>query len=253
MSAAELKRQQALLQAILGQPIDVPGLLPVAGAGVADGLLAYQANARALAQRALAAAYPRLAVALGEAQFAAMAWRYWQDVPPQRGEIGVWCAELPVFLDAQQDFPAALLDCAKLEAAAADSERARDVELDAASLQRLGDPVPEALRLVLRPGLQVLQARADALRLWPLPVAEDWAGAEAVTLLLWRREWRAELALLQAGDAGFMLALLSGASLAQALSRALQAQADFDLSDWLQRALRLGWLWRVSPMTEDCP
>lgn len=257
MSAAELQRQQALVRAILaadgGSAAPVPGLRPVTRGAIdaKQGLQAYRANAKALARRALSAAYPRLLAAVGEPQLVAMAWRCWQDRPPQQGEIGMWAAQLPAFLAAQQDFPSLWLDCARLEAAAGEAERARDVALDADSLQLLGETAPERLRLDLRPGLTLLTVSAGAARLWPLAGLCDADEAQPVCALLWRQGWRAELLLLPRGDEVFTRALLHGENLAQALQAALAAEAGFDFSHWLQQALLQGWLWRVVRAAED--
>lgn len=257
MSAAELHRQQALVQAILGAadggPASVPGLVAVSGGavGIGDGLMAYRANAKALAKRALAAAYPRLLLQLGDAQFAAMAWQCWRDMPPQQGEIGIWASGLPGFLARQRGFPAMWLDCARLEAAAIEVERAEDVALDAGSLQLLGSLAAEALRIELRPGLALLSVCAGAARLWPLPELDDVGDTQPASALLWRRAWRAELAVLQRAEAEMIRPLLQGESLAQALEAALTADAGFDFSAWLQQALLLGWLWRVLRIEES--
>ncbi len=188
---------------------------------------------------------------MGESQFAAMAWRCWQDMPPQHGEIDLWASRLPDFLAGQQDLPVLWLDCARLEAAASEAERARDVALDAGSLQLLGEIAPEGLRLDLRPGLTLLSVCSEAARLWPLnelPAADE---TQPVCALLWRKGWRAELLLLPRGDEAFTRALLQGANLAEALQAALAAEAGFDFSHWLQQALLQGWLWRVAGVSKD--
>lgn len=258
MSASGLQRQQALVQAILGAEgaglTSVQGLQPVLRDLIdgSRGLQAYQANAKALARRALSAVYPRLLEALGESQFAAMAWRCWQDMPPQRGEVGLWASRLPDFLAVQQGFPTPWMDCARLESAASEVERARDVALDAGSLQLLSESAPEGLRLDLRPGLTLLTVCAGAARLWPLNELCAADEAQPVCALLWRKGWRAELLLLPRGGAAFTRALLQGENLAQALQAALAAEeAGFDFSNWLQQALLQGWLWRVVQLPED--
>ncbi|WP_397533249.1 putative DNA-binding domain-containing protein [Roseateles sp.] len=257
MSAAELQRQQALVLAILGAgaggPASVPGLQPLSrdAGDASQGLQTYQTNAKALARRSLSAAYPRLLKALGEPQFAAMAWRCWQDRPPQLGEIGMWADQLPAFLAVQQDFPALWLDCARLEAAAGEAERAVDVALEASSLQLLGDTRSDALRIELRPGLALLSVCVGAARLWPLTELCAADEDQPVCALLWRKGWRAELLLLPRGDEAFTRALLQGKCLAQALQSALAAEAGFDFSKWLQQALLQGWLWRVVQTPED--
>ena len=54
------------------------------------GLQAYRANAGALAERALAAAFPTLQQLLGDESFAALARHFWLASPPAHGDIATW-------------------------------------------------------------------------------------------------------------------------------------------------------------------
>jgi hypothetical protein len=237
----EAQRQQDLVQALLaGQ--EVPGLAGLAGVCRNRGLQVYRGNAQALSARALAAVFPRLQTWVGEAEFAAMAWAYWRARPPERGDLACWGQALPEFLCEQAGMDALLPDCARLEWAAHQAERAPDAELDADSLSALATHRPECLRLRLRPGLALLSVVPEAAALWPLPTS-----AEPARLLVWRREWRAEACLLDPGSYDFMQAMLAGADLQQALDRA----ADFDFSAWLATALSQAWLSGVELIEEE--
>lgn len=209
-----LAAQQALLDAILGRGVAPPlrGLVGIEG-GAARGLQAYRANAKALAARALASVFPRLLAELGEVNFAAMAWVFWRAFPPKSGDLADWGDELAGFLAAQPEMDASVVAQTQLEWALHEAERAADATFNAESLALLDGGDPQCLRLMLRPGTALVGS-----------------------LLVWRRGWRAMSAELDARTARFMQAQLSGASLAASL------EEGFDFSNWLQDALRQGWL-----------
>ncbi|QPF73835.1 hypothetical protein G8A07_13515 [Roseateles sp. DAIF2] len=224
----EARRQRALLAALdLGQP--PMGALGLSG-GAEAGLLAYRRNAQGLAERALAAVFPRLQALLGEAQFAAMAWAFWRRHPPRGGDLGDWGQDLPGFLAAQTQMEVEPPALARLEWALHQAERAADIEPDPASLALLASHPPQRLRPRLAPGLQLL--------------SEDG-------ILVWRRGWLGESCAVDAGTAGFSAQLLAGARLGPALEASLAAHPDFDFSAWLQAALREGWLLGIDEDPED--
>ncbi|MCX2861792.1 DNA-binding domain-containing protein [Paucibacter sp. PLA-PC-4] len=249
--AAELRRQHALVQALLQTlpPAAPPlGLQALGGVTPTRGLQAYRGHAKALSAQTLASVFHRLQQALGETDFAAMAWAFWRACPPQRGDLGCWGQALPEFLRDQPDMPAWLPDLARLEWAAHQAERALDAELDAASLQWLAEQDPTLLSLRLRPGLHVLSLVGAAVARWPLAVfgSDD----EDLIVLVWRLGWRAEARLLAADQAMFMQALLLGHSLQQSIDQTLAVHPGFDFAAWLQAALSEAWLQAVIPFKE---
>jgi hypothetical protein len=220
-------QQQAFVDALLGR-----GEAPAALTGDARGLAAYRNNLRALSAQALAVPYGRLREALGEDDFAQLAWSFWRTHPPTGGDLGEWGGALEAFLIERAGEDSGLPDLARLDWALHRAERAADAELDALSLNLLGTAAPEDLWLRLRPGVALLAQREGAV-------------------LVWREGWRGVSQSLLAADAAFMRALLSGLSLAAALDRAtavkgLGAAADFDFGTWLQTALQNAWLQAVS-------
>jgi hypothetical protein len=222
--AALAARQQVLLAALVGGHAVPAGLRGLRSEDPAAGLRAYRRHAQALADKALAAVFPRLRELLGEAQFAAMAWAFWRQCPPQ-GELGAWGQDLPGFLSAQPGMDEEPPVLARLEWALHLAERAADAELDAGSLQLLGEADPARLALRLRPGLQLLPPRQ----------------------LVWRRGWRAQARELPAAQADFIGRLLAGRSLGAALEGCLAEHTDFDFAQWLQQALQEEWLMAVTP------
>jgi hypothetical protein len=219
-------QQQAFVDALLGR-----GGAPTGLTGGERGLAAYRNNLRALSAQALAVPYGRVRAALGEDDFATMAWSFWRTHPPASGDLGQWGRALADFLAERAGEDSGLPDLARLDWALHCAERAADAELDALSLNLLGSAAPEDLWLQLRPGVALLSLR-DA------------------TVLVWRAGWRGQSQALAAADAAFVRTVLAGASLAAALEaggavKGFGAEADFDFGAWLQAALQNAWLQAV--------
>ena len=217
--------QQALVDALLGR-----GAPPADLTGGERGLAAYRHNLRALSAQALGVPFTRLREALGEAEFAALAWSFWRAHPPERGDLGQWGGALDEFLRARAGEASGLPDLARLDWALHQAERAADAELDAASLALLADTPPGQLWLLLRPGVTLLAQRDGPA-------------------LVWRQGWRGEWQPLSGAEAAFMRALLDGLPLDAALEAASEAamkgsgaETDFDFGAWLQAALQKAWL-----------
>ena len=261
----EALRQQMLLRALLGdaRPGVVQGWLQPRR--VQRGLAAYQAHAGALAERALAAAFPVLQQLLGEDSFAKMARHFWREQPPTDGDLACWGAGLPAFLatvPTLADEPY-LPDMARLEwawhrvqsAADAPADTAADAPADdavqgPAGLALLGTQEPEHLQLHLPPGSAVLFSAWPVFSLWQAhrSTAEDRFDAVRLALaegrgeqgLVTRQGWVPQVQALPAAEARFTAALLAGRSLAQALDEAEQEEdgVGFDFQAWLLAALR---------------
>ena len=71
-----------------------------ADAQAVRGLRAYRSHGRALAERALAAAYPTVREQLGEENFAGLARAHWLRYPPARGDVGLWGAQLAQHIES---------------------------------------------------------------------------------------------------------------------------------------------------------
>ena len=95
-SALQLEQEQSgLLQALAGQASSA-----VQASFNARGLQVYQANRAVLAERTLASTYLVIAQLIGLESFEPLARHFWQQHPPQRGDMGQWGAQLPDFLEA---------------------------------------------------------------------------------------------------------------------------------------------------------
>ena len=254
----EALRQQMLLRALLGdaRPGVVTGWLRTKRGGprTERGLAAYRANAGALAERALAAAYPTLQQLLGEESFAALARAFWQHHPPLAGDIALWGAGLPPFVtDAESlaDEPY-LADLARLEWAVHRAQTAADAG-PPQGLEFLASRDPEALWLQLVPGTVLVSSHHPVATIWHAhrqvdedrfaPVRAAFAVGAGECALVTRQGWRVRVLKLDAGEARFTAALLAGKPLSSALQHALQrtlqeSGAGFDFEAWLIAALQ---------------
>lgn len=264
MTAAEREalRQQMLLRALLGdaRPGVVAGWLhaPTGGPGVERGLAAYRANAGALAERALAAAYPTLQQLLGEDSFARLARHFWQRQPPQAGDIALWGEALAAFVaDAPTlaDEPY-LPDVARLEWAVHRAATAADAG-PPQGLPLLATQAPDGLWPSLAPGTALVVSAHPVVAIWQAhrarrhgtdddgfaAVRKAFAAGGGETALVVRQGWQPVVRALAPAEARFTAALLAGKHLAGALH---EAGAVFDFEAWLLAVLQQGGLAAVS-------
>jgi hypothetical protein len=189
------------------------------------GLRAYRSHGRALAARALAAAYPRVAERLGELDFAALASSLWSAQPPLDGDVAQWggglathVESLPLLLQERR----LLAQLARVEWAMHLAASAADARLDAGSFALLTQREPRGVSLQLAPGTAFV------------------AGT-----LVWRQAFAPRTRELSRAEADFICALLEGAS----LGAALDGTPGFDFAGWLTPAVGAGLVTgaRVSP------
>ncbi len=254
-AAKEALRQQMLLRALLGdaRPAVVAGWLRD-GTRFERGLAAYRANAGALAERALAAAFPTLQQLLGEESFASLARVFWQRQPPSSGDMACWGAELAAFIAADHTLASEpyLGDVARLEWAVHQAEQAAD-GAPPVGLELLSTHDPAELWLRLAPGSALVDSPHPVASIWHAhrSTAEDryatvraaFAAGTGEVALVTRQGWRAEVRVLPAPEATYTAALLSGHALARALK---EAGAGFDFQAWFIAALQQQRLAAVS-------
>jgi hypothetical protein len=253
---AEAQRQRALLDALAAGTMEAAlskmaaAAVVQGGARLVGGVQAYRANADALAERALAGAFPTVQALVGAADFARLARELWRREPPERGDLGVWGAGLAAALERHPAFAAYpyLADCARLDWAVHVCERAADAALDAGSFGLLQGADPARLRLLPMPGTAVLRSPWQIVTIRaahdPAQPALDEARIAIAqrrgeSALVVRAGWRAAVHRLDQAGATWMEQLLAGHTLASALD---QAGDGFDFAAWLAQALAGGWL-----------
>jgi hypothetical protein len=259
----EALRQQMLVRALWRDARDgvVAGWLR--GPAVERGLAAYRGNAAAVAERALAAAFPTVQQLLGDEAFGALARTLWHRQPPACGDLAAWGDTLPAFVaaDAQLADEPYLADVARLDWAVHQAASAADRSDDAAppGLARLGDTDPATLRLRLAPGTALVGSPHPVATIWHAhhgpgaaapdrfaPVRAAVADGRGETALVRREGWPVRVHALPAPAVRFTAALLAGRPLGAALDA---AGAAFDFSAWLADALRCGAVAALEPIT----
>jgi hypothetical protein len=229
MSADE---QAALVGWIWAQPeaLPPPGLqLPSP-----RHLAAYREHAKALAVRALAAAYPRVQAWLGDADFAGLAWAYARAHPPRQGDMNRWGQHLAEFLaqlpGMDEEPPAlAVFDWHLHQLATA----ADEPEADPALWQLLGQHDPAVVRLNLSTSLRVFELPRSVSGLLDDEDGGPIWGA-------WRAGWRPRWASLDSTQATLIHSLRDAPNLAAALQQAAHAAAA--LGPLLHQGWQQGWL-----------
>jgi len=260
----EALRQQMLLRVLWrdAPPAALAGWMP-GGDTFVRGLQAYQANAGALAQRALAAAYPTLMQLLGDESFAGLARAFWHRHAPLRGDVACWGAELPGFIQAAEQLAeeAYLSDVARLDWAVHCAHKAADGSAAPQGLELLAQADPAALWLHLQPGTAVVDSAHPVVAIWQAHHAQADGGVDrfanvrqalqdqqAEAALVHRQGFAVRVRALPAADLPFTQALLQGLPLALALDARTEPGPAFDFEAWLIAALQGGWLAAASPL-----
>jgi hypothetical protein len=257
----ELVRQQQLLRTLWrrGHDASLALWLRESGARVEQGISAYRGNATAIAERALAAAFPTVQQLLGEESFVQLARVFWHRRPPLSGDLARYGDQLAEWIaeDAQLASEPYLADVARVDWAVHVIEQAADVSAAPAGLSLLAELDPSHLVLRLRPALTLVASRWPVVTIWQAhrrsdadrfaPVRQAFASGLAETALVSRDGWRATVSRIDDATRLFMSAVQSGTHLARALD---EAGAAFDFNTWLHDAVRQQWLAAVQAVAD---
>ena len=258
----EALRQQQLLRALWRRGDDnaLALWLREAGTRAGQGLDAYRGNAAAIAERALASAFPTVQQLIGDESFAQLARLIWQRQPPHCGDLTRYGDVLPEWIaeDPQLASEPYLTDVARVDWAVHAIEHAADAPASPAGLPLLAELDPSRLALRLRPALTLVVSRWPVVTIWQThrshaadrfaPVRQALADQVAETALVARPGWRATVQAVDAATARFMAALQDGVALALALDA---AGAEFQFEPWLHDAVRQQWLQAVQPAADN--
>jgi Putative DNA-binding domain len=253
---ALLEQQTAMLEALLWRG-STDALKPHLHANGSDharlverGIEVYRANAAASAERSLSGTFPVLAQMIGAESFEPLARYFWQQHPPQRGDLAQWGDALPKFLAAAPqlaDEPY-LADVAHVEWALHIAATAEDAALDAASFGLLAtSDVPHAL--CLSAGCALLHSAYPVATLVNAHLsgaptlevaAQQLASGVREIALVWRNGFKPRVRSVGAGEAVLIDGLLCRHSLDAALQAGCDADSEFDFNAWLGQAVQSG-------------
>ncbi len=243
MTRALQVEQSNLLQALAGQTSSTYN---------PRGLQVYQANRAVLAARTLASTYPVIAQLIGVESFEPLARHFWQQHPPQRGDMGQWGAQLPEFLAAvpQLADEPFLSDVAHVEWALHRAASAPDAVLDAASFALLaGAEAAPPVGLRFSPGAITLASAYPVVsiinaHLHRQPTLDDAARllsqGQGERALVWRQGLKPRTRTLSAAEYQLIAAVQNSLSLDAALDQAISVESAFDFNTWLTQAVQTG-------------
>lgn len=182
----------------------------------------YRNNVVVSLTEALRTAFPVLEKLLGAQNFTILARAFVRQHPPQSPVMMFYGAEMPAFLGTFEPTRATgyLPDIARLELAMRESyHAANSVAVEATSLAALPPDELANARLTLAPSLRLIRSNWPIHAIWHFNTE---AGAEkpqmqAEDVIVLRPEFDPVPHLLPDGGGDFMVALLSGATLGDAL------------------------------------
>jgi hypothetical protein len=198
----------------------------------------YRGNATASAHKALEAAYPVIAKIVGTEFFSGLAGQYRSRFPSSDGDLNEYGEYFAGFLAdfaPARDLPY-LPDVARLEWQVHRAHYAADVApLDPARLACIQPENQLQLCPQLHPACAVLHSTYPLARLWQVHqdtfIGEfevDFSRGSGYVLVL-RRRFKVEVALISDAEAAFLATARAGATLVTALSAAQSRDALFDL------------------------
>jgi hypothetical protein len=189
---------------------------------------------------ALGARFPVCRRLLGEECFDAAAAHFARQEPPRAAVLHEYGEGFAAFLEAFPPFADYdyLGDMARFETALGRAYYARDATpLAPSALASLKPAALAGATLALHPSLQIVSSRRPVLSIWRAhqgegepEIASLERGEDALIL---RPDLDVEAVLLPAGGRVFLTALLEERILAEAIARAHESHADFDLAAML--------------------
>ena len=228
--------QADFARAVLDPDAVVPaGLANPDGAAAAKRFDVYRNNVVGSLVGVLENAFPVIRKLLGDEFFKAMAGVHARKCPPRTPLLMFYGEDMPAFLERFQ--PVAhrgyLPDVARLEIAMRRSYHAADAR--PAAPEAIGALAPERLmnaRLALAPAVVLVRSRWPIHGIWRASTDEGAPKPEArgEDVLVTRRQFDPEPALLQPGGGAFVAALQAGCRIAEAVDAGLDATPEFDLA-----------------------
>jgi hypothetical protein len=211
-------------------------LVAAAGKRVVKRYNVYRNNVTVSLIDALAAVYPAVQRITGVDFFRAMARFHVRATPPTSPLLFEYGRELPAFIESYEyarDMPW-LADTARIERAWLDAYHAADLPVLATEAFENIDPASLAgLRFRPHPATQIVRSAYPAVAIFAMnrtagPVS-PLRSNEAEDALVTRPEQDVIVSRLPQGGATFLIGLLAGASLGEAVTTAFEDAPSFDL------------------------
>lgn len=221
------------------------------------GMDAYRQSIDANYRRALGASYPVVREIIGHDAFDTAVDAFVAAHPPTSGDLNVYGAGFPAFLQHRHPQQPHLADLARLEWAFDESSRAPESQATpqevAAALTLLGEEAVGETRLALHPSCRLVATRRAVYATWSSH-QQPPGGTRIVAPAARQSEWlmtrrehdRTLVERLTAAEFAWLEALGGGASFAAAIVQALAADAAFDLEQALYTRVHDGTICAVA-------
>jgi hypothetical protein len=253
-----LHELQAALQAhILSGDVAIAAHLkaPPGGQPRAERLDIYHQGYRLRLLEVLQDHYERSVQYLGDVWFESEALAYIEANPSTSHSLRDYGQTWPDWLAQRHPADLDMADLARMEWALRSAFDAQDAPtLGLADLAGIPADAWDTVRLLPKPGTQVLHLATDAVALWQA-LAQSEAPAEPLSrptcVLVWRQGWQPHFRSLGPAEASAMRALLQGQSFAQACS-GLDGSPDAAstagrwLQQWIQDGVIQGWQFELA-------
>lgn len=223
------------------------------------GINIYRRNLLANAQRALSISFPTVFELLDSDVSASLLQLFLKTSPPTQGDWAQWGREFPEFIAATavgRDYPY-LADNATLDWHIHNALQGKDQTLDQSTLQLLADREPENIYIELNVNVQLIKTRYPTSEIFHAHHDEDEIqrdialenAQQALTkitvdnsvvehfIMVYRPEFQPCVTKLTDCEGLFMLALISGKSLAESLN-VVNKDTGFSFETWLIAAIK---------------
>jgi hypothetical protein len=219
----------------------------------AQGINIYRQNLLANAQRALTISFPTVFELLDSDISESLVYQFLRVSPPNRGDWTQWGENFSDFLDTTEvgaDYPY-LADCAALDWHVHCALHGPDQTLISSTLQLLSEGQPEQLFIAFNHNVKVFKTAYPLTEIFQAHHHSDELQRKAAmsaakkalsgkpieqVVMVCRPEFQPQVTTLSASEGAFMLALLSGQSLAQSLD-AVKYNNEFSFEQWLFTAI----------------
>ncbi|WP_027816145.1 HvfC/BufC N-terminal domain-containing protein [Paraburkholderia bannensis] len=224
------------------------------GKGVVNRYNVYRNNVTVSLIDALAAIYPAVQRITGVEFFRAMARFHVRATPPHSPLLFEYGRAFPAFIESYEyarDMPW-LADTARIERAWLDAYHAADaVTLDAQAFAAIDAQSLAQVCFIAHPAARIVRSRYPAVAIFAMnrkdgPV-EPLHASDAQDALITRPDQDVIVSQLPAGGAAFLLALMAGSPLAEAVEAAFHESEYFDIHINLQAMIAAGVFTAIRP------
>ncbi len=227
----------------------------------AQGINIYRRNLLANAQRALNISFPSIFTLLDSDISEQLVYQFLRVSPPNLGDWTQWGENFSGFLATTEigmDYPY-IADCAALDWHMHCALHGRDQTLTSSTLQLLSESDPEKLFVVFNQNVKVFKTAYPLIQIFQAHHHNDERQRKSAMneakkslasmsteqyVMVFRPEFQPKVAEITTSEGVFMLCLLSGRSLTQALD-VVKDDNEFSFEQWLFTAIERNLIYTI--------